>query len=157
GFESLLMTYVLNSLWQVPLIVVAAWMAARVVRPIGPGAEHRVWVGALLGEAMLPVASMMPWERLHVAWPWNLHAVEAPAGNIVVQVGAGVASGGLRLPGVVIAAVSVVYAALTMYFAARFAWRWWRLRELSRAAAVVTLSGAAGISWRRWLARLGAE
>ena len=87
--ESIVMACVLNSLWQVPLIVVAAWLAARIVRPLGPGAEHRVWVGALLGEAVVPAVSLLPWERLNLAWPWHLHAQQAAEGSVMVQVGSG--------------------------------------------------------------------
>jgi TonB family protein len=157
GAESVVMAYVLNSLWQVPLIVVAAWTAARVVRPLGPGAEHRVWVGALLGEALLPAMSLLPWDRMDVAWPWHLHAQQASQGSVVVQVGAGVASGGLRFPVGVIALAIGMYAAATLYFAARFVWRWMRLRELERNAEAVKLNGTTEISWRRGVQRFGAE
>jgi hypothetical protein len=64
GLESLVLTYVLNSLWQVPLIAASGWFAARLARPIGPAAEHRVWVGALLADALLPGLSLLPKECL---------------------------------------------------------------------------------------------
>ena len=154
GFESLLMTYVLNSLWQIPLILVAAWVAARVVRPMGPGAEHRVWVGALLGEAILPAMTLVPWERLDMAWPWGMRAMEAPAGSVMVQMGPGVGEGGLHIPGAMMAAMSAVYAAVTVYFAARFAWRWLRTAELARGSEAVELRGDRAALWQRWL-RMG--
>jgi len=151
GAESILIAYLLNSLWQVPLIVVAAWIAVRIVRPFGPTAEHRVWVGALLGEAVLPAVSLLPWERIDVTLPWHLRAAQAAQGSVAVQMGAGVGAGGLQVPALLISFVLAVYAAMTMYFGARFVWRWLRLRELARTAIAVELSGAAEISWRRWL------
>jgi hypothetical protein len=95
GAESSVVAYVLNSLWQVPLIVMAAWLAARMMRAIGPAAEHRVWVGALIGEALLPAASLLPWERLNLAWPWHLHAGDATKGERDGADGVGCGVGGL--------------------------------------------------------------
>ena len=43
-FESWLLTYLLNSLWQIPLLFAAGWLAARALRPAGAAAEHRMWV-----------------------------------------------------------------------------------------------------------------
>ena len=157
GVEGVVMTYVVNSLWQVPLIVVAAWMAARAVRPLGPGAEHRVWVAALLGEAMVPAVSLLPWERLDVAWLWHWHAQQAGPGSVVVQVGAGVASEGLRFPAAAIVMFIGIYAVATLYLAARFVWRWLRLRELERSADAVRLHEAANGSWQRGVQRFGLE
>lgn len=157
GAESMVMAYVLNSLWQVPLIAVAAWLAARVVKPLGPGAEHRVWVAALLGEAMVPGASLLPWESVDVAWPWHLHAQQAAQGSVVVQMGSGAASGGLAIPSAFIGMVIALYAGMTLYFAARFVWRWLRLRELQRSAEPVTLDGAAEHAWQRGVRWIGEE
>jgi len=155
GLESFVLSYVLNSLWQVPLVMAAAWIAARAARPAGPAMEHRVWVGALLGETLLPALSLLPWERLHMVWPWHLRQDEGGAGNVLVQMGPGAGSVGLHLPTVLFIGVSLAYAALTLYFAARFLWRWWRVAVLMRAAEAVELSDEAALSWRRWLTRFG--
>jgi TonB family protein len=156
GIESAVMAYVLNSLWQVPLIVLAAWMAARVVIPIGPGAEHRVWVGALLGEALIPALSLLPWERVNLVWPWHLRAQQASEGSVMVQVGSGMASSGLAISSALIESAIGMYTTVTLFFAARFVWRWLRLRELERDAASVKLSGAAASAWQRGAQQFGA-
>ena len=54
-FESWVLVYLFNSLWQVPLVFCAALAAARLARQAGPRMEHRVWVIALLLEALLPL------------------------------------------------------------------------------------------------------
>lgn len=154
--ESMVMAYVVNSLWQVPLIVVVAWLAARIVRPLGPGAEHRVWVAALLGEATVPAISLLPWERVDVMWPWHLYAQQVAQGSVVVQVGGGTASGGVAIPPMLIGSLVAMYAVVTLYFAARFVWRWLRLRELVRSAEAVMLAGAAESAWQRGVRRIGA-
>ncbi len=42
AFADLLLSYLLNSIWQVPLLLLTGFVAARLVRPAGPLAEHRV-------------------------------------------------------------------------------------------------------------------
>ena len=157
GAESMVMEYVLDSLWQVPLILFAAWIAARIVRPLGPAAEHRVWVGALLGEALVPAMSLLPWDQLNLTWSWHLHAEHAAQGSVLVQVGSGVATGGLRFPAAAIGLVLGLYAAVTLFFAARFGWRWLRLQQMVQSAEPVALTGGAEDAWRRGLRRFGAE
>lgn len=157
GAESRVMAYVLNSLWQVPLIAAAAWMAARVARPLGPGVEHRVWVAALLGEAVIPAASLLPWERADVMWPWHLYAQHAGQGSVVVQVGSGVASDGWRFPAAVIGVFVGLYAAVTLYFCARFVRRWMQLKELERSAEPLVLTDSAEMAWRLAVSRSGAK
>ena len=56
SMEFLLLSYLFNSLWQVPFIGIAAMVAARAARSISPLAEHCVWVGALLLQAFFPHA-----------------------------------------------------------------------------------------------------
>ena len=60
--------YLLNALWQVPLVFAAAWMAARLARPLGPRTEHRVWAGALILQAILPLCQFHLAGLLQQAW-----------------------------------------------------------------------------------------
>lgn len=50
---SWLLSYLLNSLWQVPLLFAAGWLIARALRPTGAATEHRVWVSVLLLQTRL--------------------------------------------------------------------------------------------------------
>jgi len=52
--ESIVLSYLANAIWQVPLLYVVGWITARVLRPVGPGAEHQAWVGVLLLQASCP-------------------------------------------------------------------------------------------------------
>ena len=54
SLEFWILAYLLNSLWQVPLLFAAGWLAARALRSIGAAAEHRVWVLVLLLQSLLP-------------------------------------------------------------------------------------------------------
>jgi hypothetical protein len=155
GFENVLLSYVLNSLWQAPLLFVAAWIAARMLRTAGPAAEHRVWVGALLLQSLLPAVSIFPWQRVHFEWPWQAQGAAIGNALVSVQMGSGAGFAALRIPPAMMAALAIVYAALTGYFIARFVWRCVRLSALTRRTESVRLSGEAALSCERWSDRLG--
>jgi TonB family protein len=143
-----LLSFVLNSLWQIPLIFVAGWLAARALRPLGPAAEHRAWVAALALESVLPASSILPWQRMHLAWPW--HAAAVADGQVAVAMGPGTAFAGLRFSPAIEGLLAAAYLAVVAFFAIRFLWHSLGLSALSRSAVAVTLSGSADLSWRRW-------
>jgi len=157
GLESVLVEYILNSLWQAPLVFAAAWTAARGLKAAGPAAEHRVWASALVLESALPALSLLPWEKMHRAWPLFAHGGAASGGLVSVQMGEGTATGfaALQLPPGVMGSLAIMYAAVTGYFIARFVWRCVRLSLLSRGAEPLRLSGEAALSCERWLKRMG--
>jgi TonB family protein len=155
GLESVIVSYVLNSLWQVPLLFAAAWIAARLVRAAGPGAEHRVWVGALVLESLLPALSILPWERVHLAWLWQARAASIDDAHVSVQLGGGTGFTALRLPPAAMTALAAVYGVLVFYFTIRFVWQFTRLRVLMRGTETLSLAGDAALSWKRWSDRLG--
>jgi len=154
GLASLLIVYLVNSLWQIPLIVIAAWTAARMLRPVGPAAEHRVWVAALMLEASLPALSMAPWERMHFLWPWSTHAGALVDGDVAVVTSAGTAFAALRVPPAIVAMLVAAYLAITAFCAVRFAWQWIRLGRLNRSADLVDPGAGAAIDWKPWTRRL---
>ncbi|MGA7525093.1 MAG: M56 family metallopeptidase [Acidobacteriaceae bacterium] len=153
-FESWVLTYLVNSVWQIPLLLAAGWVAARALRPLGPGAEHKVWVGVLLGEAVMPAASLLPAGWLRISLPWGGPDAGGPA-HVAVTMGVGtvLGSGPLRLNLWAIAALA--YGAATAWFALRFLWRWTRLAVLRREAAVVELEGDAAEQWAHCAGRFG--
>lgn len=146
--ENVLLSYVMNSLWQAPMVFVAAWIAARMMRPTGPAPEHRVWVGALLLESLLPAVSTFPWQRMHFAWPWN--GATLGDSRVAVQMGAGAGLSPLRLPPLVMSVLAIVYAAITFYFVARFVWRCVRLSAMTSGSEPVMLGGAVALSCETW-------
>jgi TonB family protein len=157
GAEAIVTGYFLNSLWQVPLIAGVAFIAALAVRPLGPLMEHRVWVGALFGEALLPGISLLPWDSLNLVLPWRLQAQQSAQANVTVQMGSGVGFGGLELPPLFIDLMIFAYAAVTLYLAARFVWRCLKLSELVRTSELVRLDDDVETIWRRWSIRFGAD
>src|SRR5215831_10848240 len=53
-----LLTFLLNSLWQVPVTAGVAALACRCMRRVPAAHRHAVWVAALAVSALLPLASM---------------------------------------------------------------------------------------------------
>lgn len=154
-FTSLLLFYLVNSLWQVPLIVLGAWIAGRVLQPVGPAAEHRVWVAALVLEGVVPAISLLPWEQFHLAWPWHAHAAVVD-GDVAAVTGAGAAFASLRVPPALATVLVTAYVAATAYGVMRFAWQWIRLSRLTRSADLVVPGSDAAVAWERWMDRFEA-
>jgi TonB family protein len=149
--ESQLLAYVLNSLWQVLLIFAAAWVAARVVRPSGAAMEHRIWVSALVLEALLPACSITPSQLVRslaqiIPWRWGSHAV---GGNVSVTVtsGAAFAHSLLHLPRHLLAAIALAYTCLVALGAARLLRGLWATRGMRRRSHPIVLTGAAAHTW----------
>jgi TonB family protein len=155
-FESWLLSYLLNSLWQVPLLFAAGWIAARGVRIAGAAAEHRVWVSVLLLQSLLPVCSTLPREWLRTLFAW---ASDTPAGeaHVSVVMGAGTPLGVLNLPSELLTAIAIAYAAVIAYFAVRFAWRWKRLSDMRREAVKIPLRAEAASCWEQCSARFAVQ
>ena len=155
GFENVLLAYVLNSVWQAPLLFVAAWVAARLLRTAGPAAEHRVWVGALLLQSVLPAISILPWQRVHFAVPWLTHGAAPANAQVSVLMGAGNGFGALRLPPAMMTAAAVAYGLLIVYFVARFIWRCTRLSAMIRGTEPLGFNSEVSRACERWSKHFG--
>lgn len=53
-----LLTFLVNSLWQIPLLAAIAWLAGRGLRKSPASHSHAVWVTALAASLLLPAASI---------------------------------------------------------------------------------------------------
>ncbi len=149
GEASFALSYLLNSLWQVPLLYGVARLAARALRAVGPAAEHRVWVGALLLESLLPACSPPRWNGLTVLAAWFRAGQEGGSGRVTVVFDAATVSSALHLQGWVLAAAAMAYAAVCTYFFVRFLGRTARLARLRGEAVPLQLRGGAALHWNR--------
>jgi len=151
--EPWLLTYLLNALWQVPLVFLAASIAARLARPAGPRMEHRVWVAALLLEPVLPLCNFQLNELGRQAWAlalWFQHGA-AGTGHARVILGDGTASA-VALPrytAEALLAVAAAYLLCVLYFAGRLAWSFWTTEDLRRRAVPLDLIDEAARSAAR--------
>jgi TonB family protein len=157
--ESRTLEYLLNSLWQVPLVFAAAWIAARIARRSGPRMEHRVWVSALMLEAALPACRFRLDGLLREVWDLALRGSGTAGGRVqvVVNVGAISGAGMLRMPKEVFTGIAVAYGCSLLYFAGRLASGLWRTRLMERQADPVTLMGETKQRWERYGRIFGCE
>src|SRR6201996_9356917 len=58
--ELITLNYLLNALWQIPVVFLVAALAARLPTPAVPQTEHRIWVAALLLEVVIPACAFTP-------------------------------------------------------------------------------------------------
>jgi TonB family protein len=142
--ESWVLAYLLNSLWQIPLVFAAAGSAARLAQT-DPRLEHRVWVGDVAVMTVLPACHF----DVKQIWPgvWSL----------LLWIGGGSGAGGearifvgparavnvaspwfsAALPAVFAAA----YGVCVLYFAGRLLWGIARTQAIRRRAQSTVLNG----------------
>ena len=156
SFESWILSYLLNSLWQIPLLCAAGWIAARALRTVGSAAEHRVWVTVLLLQSLLPAGSALPWEWLRTLFTMG-DARRGGDAHVSVVMGAGTGLGAVHLPSEFLTTIAITYGALSAYFAARFVWRWRKLSLLRQEAVEVVLTGEAALDWAQCSKRFGID
>ena len=143
--------YVLNSAWQLPVLLAVALVCAWMMRRMGAEAGHRVWVGAVLLSVVLPGCRL---GMLPTAW-WK-HGAAAAGGHVQVTILPGVVGGGgLRLGPGVMAGLLAAYAGTVVYFAARLAWGLWQTRRIRREAPLVELCEQERARWESLRARMG--
>jgi TonB family protein len=155
---SWLLSYLFNALWQIPLIFAAAWVVTRMLRSTSPRFGHRVWVGALLLEMVLPACNLRIGALLSEfsSWlTWGQGSV-AGDGHIRIFIGpAAVTGGALRLPFALEAGIILLYVCTVAYFAGRLIWGLLQTRALARSAIPHTLTGKAALRWPQYCQRLG--
>ena len=135
--------------WQIPLVFVGAWLAARLAARISPGAEHRIWVCALLAQIALPAcpcAAIQFWSILKGLLSWGA-ADSAGEIRVVVSPAAAIASSSLHLPPLALAVLLAVCAIGVCYSAARLVWGLVKTRRILREATPLRLQGEHAACW----------
>jgi TonB family protein len=147
--ESAMLSYLLNALWQAPLLFGAGWLAVRMLRAAGPAAQHRAWVVTALLQSLLPASSLISTEWLRNLFPWSTHEAAASGGGISVVTGPAFPVGVLHLPGTLLVAIEILYVSTTAYFLLRFLWRAKALSTLRQGTVEITLPPPAAQLWQR--------
>ncbi len=150
-----LLTYLLNSLWQLPLIAVVSLLAMRLMAPVSWRARNLLAIAALILAILLP------------AWSASTSTLK-PGESVAVSVlsldqdgpsTASVAhrprtprrySSSLHLAPAISRSVAFIYLAFMLGSAALLAWKWRGTRKLLRHAITAELNGELGGQWQRW-------
>jgi len=149
GLEAFVLGYVVNSLWQVPLICVAGYGCARLVRRMGPQAEHRVWVTALIVAAILPACA-----GAAIGMPHIFGSAGAGVGVATVQVEMGrftqVGGASLHLPLWLRHGATMLYLGFALFLCGRLGWGLMQSNGLRRGSRRLTLTGELAAVWERY-------
>jgi TonB family protein len=136
GMQSWVEIYLLNSLWQIPLVFAAAWIAARLLRPVSSHAEHRIWASAILAEVILPACQFdgNSIGRSVLAFVSSALARSGPSGSVqlVFKPGAVADPAAFHLPGALLNGILITYAISIVYFVLRLGWGCWRTSLMLR-------------------------
>jgi TonB family protein len=139
------LAYLVNSLWQAPLVLLAAVAVVRLARG-GPQFEHRVYVTALLAETVLPACHVRLAELCRLLL--SLWASGQTSGAVHVTLGPGLAHGAAFTPALSATAL-LLYATSLLYFATRLAWGIGKTRAMQRAAVQIPQPPEAARTWQR--------
>ncbi|HTW43934.1 MAG TPA: M56 family metallopeptidase [Acidobacteriaceae bacterium] len=153
--QSLILSYLLNSLWQAPLLFAASWLIARTLRSAGPAAEHRVWVVVLVLQSLLPALCLIPRQWFTALLYWSTATHVAGHARAVIITGPGIAVNPNILPAWLPAFATLAYLAVCAYLVVRFLWRWTKFRALRTEAVEVALPAPAADCWRLFSERFG--
>jgi len=147
-FEEFVLGYLVNSLWQVPLICLAGYGCARLVRRMGPQVEQWVWVTALLVAAILPGCGVTGDWMPH-GFGIGSHATGAT--GVQVEIGGFVQSAGtaLHLPPGLRHGATIVYLGFVLFLCGRLGWGLVRSEQLRRGARRLALHGDWQTVWER--------
>src|SRR5215472_3268576 len=152
-------TYVLNALWQIPVIAATAWACMKFANRLPAKYRHAVWVATLLLGVVLPLMSLPgPQLARNEETAGSVHMATQNGFNPLFEKNAT----GLRLSGahrrrqhVALGAklqgtLAVVYMAILAYRLLRLAWAWRRTKQLLVNVKAVSLPSATWAIVNRW-------
>ena len=142
--EALALTFLLNALWQVPAVVLAASLGEQILRRGPSRLRHVLWLAAVASCVLLPAASLIP-EASPVPPPAPEIRFEAPAAGPQPAP----AFQAPELPPVFPDAIALLYGLFLAAGAFRLGRSWWKARTLVRTASPAALSEEAEAIVRR--------
>ncbi len=146
-----MVNYLINSAWQVPLVLLVTVVAVRLVaRLYSAAAVHWTWVSALVLATVLPALRLEMWPK----FPWGRVVAEGHV-QVAMMPGTAAASGHLRLSFTTMAVLLAIYCAVTLYFGGRIVWGVWKTRSLRQHARAVQLLEPLQTRWEALCRRLG--
>jgi TonB family protein len=149
SFACSVVSYLANSVWEVPLIAASGWAASRILRRLGPRVEHVVWVSTL---ALAVVTPALPLWRWASGWITGSAGSEHLSSSLIAGDGARHASSSLTLLSpLAICILFGLYAITVVYFAGRLGRSLFVTARLLREASPMVLDAGKEQLWRRCL------
>jgi TonB family protein len=150
AMELAVLSYGLNSLWQVALVALAAMAIAELAGRVAAEparARHRVWVAALVAEVVLPACPVRP-ERV-VRGLLALFGARRPAlGHVGVRIGLSTSALAPHgMPRVLVASLAAAYLGSILYFLGRLLHGLLAWRALLRGAEELCLTPVQTQAW----------
>jgi TonB family protein len=142
-----IVSYFINSIWEVALIAAAGWLVSRLLKKVGPQAEHIVWVSTLGLALLAPALPLFRWLLAFV------HLPHAAGGHtsiaFVAAQGAALNQRGIYvLSAVLVGALLSLYFGALIYFAVRLVWSLRSTEGLLRLARPLLLTEEQEEIWR---------
>ncbi len=142
-----IVSYLINSVWEVTLIAGAGWLATRLLKRLGSRAEHVAWVSTLAIAILAPAApllrslfSLLPM-RSYASGHLSIALASSPSGGTTLK-------GFYFLPAAVVWPLSALYLGSLLYFAVKLAWSLHRTSVLLRSARPLLLTPQQDEIWR---------
>jgi TonB family protein len=134
-----LVNYLAHSALALAVIGAMAWVGDRLLRRVGPRAQHRMWVAALLTGVALP---LVPTDALIRSF---IHADGSAAGGTATVTYHMIAAtaGRWSLAPLLSQMLAGAYLLTVLFCVSRLLWRWLRTRAMARRSAVLTFDSSA--------------
>jgi TonB family protein len=147
-FVSFVASYAINSLWQVPLVGGAGWVASRLLKRVGAAAQHVTWVVTLALAVLMPVLPLwrVLFDLVHVHGMTSGRSLIA---FVADQGGDASARGVTLLPGALVFGVFFLYSGGLLYFAGRLGWSMYWTFTLRQDAHPLPLDSGSDAMWSR--------
>ena len=145
--ELITLNYLLNALWQVPLIYLVAALAAHLPKSAGPQIEHRIWVAALILEITLPACAFAP--ALRSLFFSLLHSRSGSVTTQTTILNVTAARTNSHLITILESTALIAYVVTLLFVTGRLLYRLHRTRSLHRTAQPITLNGEPLTIWQR--------
>jgi beta-lactamase regulating signal transducer with metallopeptidase domain len=155
-----LVTFLLNALWQMPLVAAVAALGSRLMRN-GPAAHrHAIWVAALIAAVLLPVASVRTGERTAaVAFQApsapQLASSNSPAQSTSPSTPAAPARRTVAYAQNTAQILLAAYALFFLFRVLRLSWAWFRTVQIRDAARLAPAPAPVRRVWDRCLTAFG--
>lgn len=148
SLTSAIASYLINSLWLIPLIAATGWFMSRMLRRLGPQVEHPIWVSTLLLSVLTPAFSLYRWLAAFLPLPHSAsghssitfvaaQGLDLKAANVFI------------IPTTLIVPLLFLYFIALLYFAVRLGWSIYCTATLYRNSSAVALSAAQDELWHR--------